>query len=372
MQAGGRLLLGSTDSPTRNNGRSMSGRARSGPGRHGERTGTHSPRQTRASRPEGRALTSTSSRPSVHHLLANLTAVLFSLALLVLFTGILNRLEGLQGVCSEWPFCLVPLPRNTGAWLALSHRLLSALLPVIMLPWLLGIVLHHGLRRRTGGAAILAAALLAGQAWLLHSAPTLTGLPATIHLMLALLFAAALVYVWQRSHSSAGPRGENAPVPIAHAVQAALAVLLLSQAVTGSHLARRQEGLACPEFPACHVERIVEKDGARLESRYLPSPDPLQSDRHRAMQHRWMGFALVAISLWLLHRTRRMSIAPANALLLALLGLQILLGAFSVKWGLPMLGRLLHAATGMAAFLLAFWNTLVLDTRGSAPTRRPL
>lgn len=289
------------------------------------------------------------------------TAFLIALTVLLLFTGILIRLEGLQNRCTDWPFCLHPLPRDIRTWVALAHRLLAFLLVLFLLPWMLAIGLHRLLRQRMGIPALISLSVLITHAWLIRLDPMLPGPLATMHSLLALLFLFSLILAWSHCHRLVLHSGRMAPIPAAQIVQAGLAVLLLVQATTGSHLAQQEEGLACPEFPACYVQRVIDGDEARIESVIVPVGHSMQSAQQRAMNHRWLGIMMMLAALWLLHRTRRTAMAPWNALLAATLGLQILIGAFSVRWGLPMLGRLLHAATGMAAFALAVSNSLAWD-----------
>ena len=122
-------------------------------------------------------------------------------------------------------------------------------------------------------------------------------------------------------------------------ITAALFFLLL---IWGNIVAGMQAGLACPDWPLCH-------------GKFLP---PLRVDVWMEFLHRVLA-ALATLALLLLARRRIASYRGAQRLIpvaaLALVALEIGIGAAVVLLGLPVQLTTVHFMIGLAVFLLVLY-----------------
>jgi heme A synthase len=290
--------------------------------------------------------------------LARVTA-LFTFGLIVL--GAIVRSTGSGLACPDWPLChgrLLP-PLQPQVLLEWSHRAVALVVSVLtgaLAAWILAVA---PLRRVLARAMLLALGLLALQivlgaltVWkLLHFSVV------TLHLGNALLFLAALVALAERAGregATDGP-GTSRPRGLAWIVVAAT----LGQILLGGLVSTNHAGLACPDFPGCH--------GA-----WWPAGShPLE---HLQMTHRWGAYVLTALLLFAWARTRRAADPRVRAgaeAALALVAVQIVLGAFNVLLAVPVWLTAAHLATATALWVLVVLNALGPRGRRGPPPPPP-
>jgi len=141
-------------------------------------------------------------------------------------------------------------------------------------------------------------------------------------------------------------------------------MIVVAQILLGGWTSTNYAALACPDFPTCQGEWWPEADyadgfvlwrelGVNYEGGVLDGPARVAIH----MAHRvgavvtvvWLGL----LALWLMLRYGRVSeVRTAGALLATALGLQVLIGIYTVLWHLPLWLATLHNA-GAALLLLA-------------------
>ncbi|UCE30457.1 MAG: COX15/CtaA family protein [Burkholderiales bacterium] len=329
------------------------------------------------------------------------TAVL-TLALLML--GAYVRLTDAGLGCPVWPGCyrqLTPLQASSDiqaaeqaapqgpvtmpkAWKEMVHRYLATVVGAMIV----GLLIRAWLAR-VRGAGRHVARMYAGDegagggddwrvngardAWLLLillAVVILQGLfgkwtvtlllkPAIVtgHLIGGMLVFALLVWLWQRQQPDTRLVD---PEPLAVlAAPALIGVLLVAaQVALGGWVSTNYAALACTDFPLCQGRLIPEMNfgdafhvlrelGMTGEGELLP----LTALTAMHWTHRVMAVLLLAYLLWLGARSARAGERPLAALLLAVLGVQWLLGISNVLMSLPLAIAVMH--NGGAALLLA-------------------
>ena len=279
-----------------------------------------------------------------------LTVVTVVFTLVLIGVGALVRTTGSGLGCPDWPLChggvLPPLERT--AIIEYSHRTVASIVG--------GLVVAQSIwafrdRRRDGGVAMLAVAslpLLALQAWL-GKETVERELPAevvTFHLAAALVLFAVLALI--AVFAIQGPERRRLLTPQHRAfARAALIASALTGTVLviGSYLVGSDAGFACTGWPNCPEAAIPFLDGSRLQ--------------HIHWIHRISVLGgLVGVG-WLWLATRRL---PEDARVLrlgasavvALYGLQILVGAGNIWTDFSEAIRVLHLVVGSA-----IWATLI-------------
>ena len=271
-----------------------------------------------------------------------LATTLLVFALIVL--GSVVRTTGSGLACPDWPLCqgrLIP-PWQFNVMVEWSHRLVALLVSLLVLS-LAGWSLSQGpLRRRLGGLAVLAVALLATQVllgaltvWKLLDPSVVSG-----HLGVALLlFATLLSYTLVAQRAAETDEPPSRPVRPAGLWPAFLGATLLTflQALVGGMVSTHHASLACPEWPTCNGQ-------------WFPALEGLVGLH---MLHRFGAYLLTAVVMVAASMSR---VAPdpgvqaGGRMALMLVVAQTVMGVCNVFLGAPVWLSAAHLATAVAVF----------------------
>jgi len=286
-----------------------------------------------------------------------LAALALVLTWLLMVVGATTRAEGAGLSCPDWPLChghVVPpvdramypeAPRYAvhRVYLEFSHRVLAACVAAttLVLAWRLR------QRRRTRRAALLLG-LLAAQV-MMGAVTVLAGnAPWTviIHLALALSYLSAVAATLVQEL----PLSPHAPVGSVRDVL--LLALVDVQLLIGVVVSAHGYGLACLDFPLCEPGL------------------PLAGAVAWQVAHRVAGFSILAAAVMAVV-FRPLHFRRHGALLLALVLIQVALGAVNVLWRLPPLASGAHLGVAVLIHLallrpLLGWGAPrdVVHTRG--------
>jgi heme A synthase len=277
--------------------------------------------------------------------------------------GAVVRITGSGLGCPDWPFCngqVIPNLADYHVSIEWSHRFVGTAAGLLMVATAVVAMVMYRRRRTTPAAmsqrlviASVAGVLLIIVQGVLGGITVLTGntpFTVAIHLGNALLVlaAAVLVALWAgRLLPGAGRRSPSGSMRafIAAAVGAYLIVL------SGAYVVGAGAGLACPSWPLC---------GAASSSSF--------TDIH--MLHRIVvalgSVAIIQAAVIGARRWRGTPMAMAGYLTIALLAVQVAVGAFQAVLGLPPVLRAAHVAlasavwTGVVLMAGAAW----LETQG--------
>jgi cytochrome c oxidase assembly protein subunit 15 len=282
------------------------------------------------------------------------TGVSLAVALVVLGSWV--RINGAGLACPDWPLChgkLIP-PLEGGVILEWLHRLVAllegfVLVAVLVAGWrvrreiagvwptLLALVAIFFVQVGLGGATVL----------LGNSPPSVMLHWGTAMALLAALTTLAVLAIL--APQPGAPRAGADPVAVGLGIAA---LFTFATACLGAYVSSSQAGLACPGVPAC--------DGTLLGT---TSAQALQMF-HRLAAGTVVLTALIAAGAAL--RSHSNAVRTFAGVGLALVALQITLGALNVLWGLPVALREAHAANATLTFL-AFVIAAVLETLAPAP-----
>jgi heme A synthase len=259
-------------------------------------------------------------------------------AFLVAILGSWVRVNGAGLTCPDWPLCngaIVPALQG-GVVLEWSHRAGAYAVSLIVVATL---VAGWRVRSQIRGlvpvlgalaALLVAQVLLGGATVLLGNSP----LSVMLHWGTGMaLFATFVVLAIQSMLATSGPARFDAGTARLLGLAAAIAFVTMC---IGSYVGSSYAGLACPAFPQCDATLLGHTDAQRLQ-----------------MLHR-IAAALLALAAivsataaWLASpRVRRFALLGV-----ALVGVQVLLGAANVAWALPSALREAHAANAALVFI---------------------
>ena len=299
------------------------------------------------------------------------------LAFLVVVAGAYVRLSDAGLGCPDWPLCYgrsVPAQIADGdalakAWKEMAHRYLAGALGILI--FVLALISWR--TRQSPWLATAIVALVIFQAALGMWTVTLLLRPAIVAAHLAGGMATLALLVWfalrqWEFDASPAARALRGPAVAGLAVVAA-------QIVLGGWVSANYAALACPDLPLCLGQALPPMDFGNAfhvlrELGVARDGEPLSREALTAIHWSHRAFALVALGVlaWTVWKTRRVAeLRPLGMLVLALLGLQIALGAANVALGLPLALAAAHNAG--AALLLA--SLVVLNFfcfRGLRPT----
>jgi len=270
------------------------------------------------------------------------------LAFLVAVLGSWVRINGAGLTCPDWPLCRGALvPSLQGAVvLEWAHRAGVVVVTALVLATLAA---GFPLRRRIAGLgpALVALPIVLGVQIALGGATVLLGnspLSVMLHwaagMTLFAAFTALAVLSFVEPRTVRAPFGD--PVALAAAAAAFFAfVTMCAGAYVGSSFA----GLACTTFPAC--------DGTLLG---VTDPQRLQMF-HRSAAGTLGACALLATILAFARAAKPVRIAAACGL--ALVVIQVALGAANVAFALPPGLRAVHAANAALVFVAFVVTSLV-------------
>ena len=268
--------------------------------------------------------------------------------------------------CPDWPLCFgawVP-PPDLNAWIEHSHRLVAAL-AVGPLVGAVALITVFSSRRRdrtllvaalVAGALVVVQALLGGQVVIQQLRRELV----TGHLAMALTVLAMTIVIAERAASGPLPRRRiGGPT----ALIAATTVAVFAQMLLGSWVTGHNAGLAFPDFPLMN--------GGLLPSLTAP-------EQGIQLAHRALAVVVLGLVLWRARAVRRSAADPLArrlaGLAVALVLVQLLLGAANVWSRLSALFVVPHLAVGAALFAVLVWLSLralrVLAGTGARETPR--
>lgn len=259
-------------------------------------------------------------------------------AFLVAILGSWVRVNNAGLTCPDWPLCkgaLVPALQG-GVVLEWSHRVGAYAVSLIVVATLLA---GWRLRARIVGlvpvlgalaALLVTQVLLGGATVLLGNSP----LSVMLHWGTGMaLFATFVVLGMQALLAAGGPARFDAATARLLGLAAAIAFVTMC---IGSYVGSSYAGLACPSFPQCDASLFGHNDAQWLQM------------LHRIAAALLALAAIVsAVAAWLgSPRVRRFALLGV-----ALVGVQVLLGAANVAWALPPLLREAHAANAALVFI---------------------
>lgn len=278
--------------------------------------------------------------------------ILCGVTYLLIVWGAVVRTTGSGLGCPDWPLChgqIIP-PFRTDVLIEYVHRLLATLVGLGTLAFAIFVWSQKELRSVLGNWCATMVGLLVLQVALggvtvrteLHSHIVAT------HLAVALIFLAALFYMWLRMRGDFDRSAARAqPRTIWYHLSHITLLLLFFQIVLGGLVAAGNAGLACPDFPTC------------LGS-WWPA---LHGNVALHFLHR-LGAVLILLFLSILALGARQ---PHGArlpmvihLLLVGVVVQILLGIGSVMMHLPTAMRIAHNAVAVFLFLVLMTATYEL------------
>ncbi len=324
-----------------------------------------------------------------------LSLVCALLALLVIVLGAYVRLSNAGLGCPDWPGCygkamlsdsiqfkadaekLFPdAPLDTGkAWKEMSHRYLAGALGVSVL---MLFPLAWRLKQQRKTALIWASVLLGlmvSQAalgmWTVHL--KVMPLMVTLHLLLGLVSFWTISWTYLRS----GPDLRMRPAGTGPAGFAWFGMCcLFLQISLGGWVSSNYASLACTDFPFCQGQWLPMAGYA--DAFNFPARDAasMSADAKAFIHalHRWGALmTFVVLSLVMLSATGEQQPKPvrrSGLWLSFLLLVQIVLGIFSVKQGLPLTLAVAHNA--FAALLMLPLLGIVFFSRYALPDEAPL
>ncbi len=272
----------------------------------------------------------------------------------LVIVGVVVRATDSGMGCPDWPFChgqVVPALGDFKAWAEWIHRLIAAVIGLLVLGIAVLAVLDHRDRPTLVLGSIGSVALVGFQAWLGEETVRLgnSGPSVTAHLATALIVVGLLTFLFVRAgHSARMPfRGSSQRFTLlaAFTALAAYAVLLF-----GSNVTARDAALVFPDWPLMGGV-IIPPFGA------MPSGAQLLAVTNAL--HRYVaaivGVLLVATWLvaWRGQRTNRVLFRLVTIAAL-LYPLQAVVGAFQIWTQLAPWTQVVHVA--LAAFI---WTAAV-------------
>jgi cytochrome c oxidase assembly protein subunit 15 len=285
------------------------------------------------------------------------TALMFALIII----GSVVRTTGSGLACPDWPLCngqLIP-PMQFNVMIEWLHRLVALLVSVLLMATVAWVFIHREVRARLGALAGLSVLLLFTQ--VLLGALTVWKLldPGIVgaHLGVALMLFASLLTI----ALSARARAEESPAPPAAdrglAGLFGLATFLtFAQAMLGGAVSTTGAGAVCPDWPTCNGV-------------WFP---PLEGAVGLQMIHRWGAYALLAVMLLVLVRSRGSAdpvLRAGGAMLFALTMTQAMFGILNVLMGVPVWMSAVHLGTATAMLAMGVALTFLAATPALSPVR---
>ena len=243
-----------------------------------------------------------------------LVAATLALTLALVIVGVVVRATGSGLGCPDWPFCygqVIP-PLEFKAWAEWIHRLIAAVIGVMVLGVAILAVVDHRDRRSLVAASFGAVALVVFQAWLGRETVRLgnSGASVTAHLAAAMAVAGLLTFLLVRAGYPARLPGRGGSqrftILAAFAAVATFAMLIFGANVTAADAA-----LIFPDWPlmgGAIVPPFGEMPGPDREPGLHPGAPPLRRGRRRAGPGGHLGRRLARPA----RRARRPHALPAR------------------------------------------------------------
>lgn len=285
----------------------------------------------------------------------NLSKYLFFLVLLtylLIVWGAVVRATGSGLGCPDWPLChgqIIP-PFRADVLIEYTHRLLAMLVGLGTLAFAIFVWSRKELRSVLGNWCATMMGLLVLQV-ALGGVTVRTELRSHIvatHLAVALIFLAALFYMWLRMRGDFDRSAARAqPRTVWYHLSHATLLILFFQILLGGLVAASNAGLACPDFPTC------------LGS-WWPA---LHGNVALHFLHRLGGYLVFLMIVLLTVGFRILKGRKCPFVLRALfilVSIQLLLGIGSVAMHLPTAMRIAHNAVAIFLFLVLMTATYEL------------
>ena len=277
-------------------------------------------------------------------------ATLLGIIALIVLGGIVRITDSGLG-CPDWPLChgqIIP-PFESKTLIEYSHRLLASVVGLLVLATLVVAWRRYRHRPWIFRSALISLVLVIGQS-ILGGAAVLTELETyvvMIHMAMAQALLACYILISLDVWRGFSMATSDIDGRVMLSAAAAIGVLLLI--LSGSYVALTGAAGACNQWPLCQ--------GGKL---WVVSELPLIHVAHRIASV--LALALIAsAALLALRRPSRPDVRLAMFHVIGFFGLQVLVGALTVWWGLPDALRALHVALAtltwgalVAAMLLAF------------------
>lgn len=312
------------------------------------------------------------------------------LALLVIVMGAYVRLSDAGLGCPDWPGCYgkavvsaseqfqadaqAQFPANpldtAKAWKEMTHRYLAAglgVLVLLLLPFAWRAVAHRTVAITWSVALLLLVALQAALGmWTVQF--KVMPLVVTAHLLLG--FSTFWALAWTILKTC--PQASQSPVTNGPRWLAFAGMLvLLAQIALGAWVSSNHAALACSDFPRCQGEwwpAAGLADGFKLATQTADSMSAGGKVAIHALHRIGALVAFLMLSLVMLVATDERypkTVRRSGVLLSGLLLVQIVLGIFSVKYGLPLALALAHNA--VAALLMLPLLGIAFFSRNALP-----
>jgi cytochrome c oxidase assembly protein subunit 15 len=285
--------------------------------------------------------------------------MLWILTLITMVLGPYVRAEDAGLACPDWPLCfghVIP-PYEYRVYLEFLHRVVAGFMGLVFLAWLFYLISVPTIRQTFFKPAVLALLLLVLQIFLGRATVTELLNPCIVksHLLNAILYLAVILYIWKRGRAVIYGSANTMVLP-PRWLQTTVLLAIFFQIFLGGRVSTNNAGEVCSEFPGCYVEHAELNGEVVAKTVYFPSMKDRAFEIH--MSHRYMGYMLVILVGLLAWKSRGTILASRNGLLLALLSVQIFLGAFNVRWSLPVPVTVMHSFTAIVLFMVAWLNLL--------------
>lgn len=304
-------------------------------------------------------------------LLKRLSSIVIGLSLVTMFLGPLVRAESAGLACPDWPLChglVVPWGHGYQVFLEWIHRVAGGITALALAACVFVALRDAQLRAAFAVPALLALGLMITQILLgmLTITKQLDAYVVKSHLLNAILFLSAVVYMRQKARRAIDAGAAEPPVRTLSVIASGVFLaLIFIQLFLGGRVSTNYAGLVCPAFPACYVAETTGADGVtKRDPVYLP---PLIGATEMHMTHRFMAYLLFALSVGLvvLAELTRWPATRAKLawLLLTLILLQIFIGVVNVLNYVPVTITVLHSFVAYLIFLAAWilWLELRFD-----------
>ena len=298
-----------------------------------------------------------------------LVGATLALTLALVIVGVVVRATGSGLGCPDWPFCygqLVPPLGDFSAWAEWTHRLIAAVIGVLVAGVAVLAVIDHRDRRTILFPSIGAVALVGFQAWLGRETVRLgnSGPSVTAHLATALALVGLLTFLFVRAGYPARIAGRGASqlfTLLAADTAIAAGVLLL----LGSNVTSLDAALIFPDWPLMGGALIPPFGAMQPATELLAFTNAI---------HRYVavivGLLLAAtwLAAWRGHRANR-ALFGLVTVAAVLYPVQAVVGAFQIWTQLAPWTQTLHVA--LATFIWTAAVAAVFVSYYSARVRVP-
>ena len=302
-----------------------------------------------------------------------LVAATLAMTLALVIVGVIVRATGSGLGCPDWPFCygqVIP-PLEFKAWAEWIHRLIAAVIGVMVLGIVVLAVVDHRDRRSLVAASVGAVALVVFQAWLGRETVRLgnSGESVTAHLAAAMAVAGLLAFLLVRAGYPARlpERGGSQGLTLLLAFTAVGTFGLL---IFGANVTAADAALIFPDWPLM---------GGALVPPFGDMPADVATLAFTHALHRYVGVvvgvALAAtwVAAWRGRRAGRVDASLFRLITIAavLYPLQAVVGALQVWTQLAPWTQTLHVALAAFVWVAAISATFVSHYGARAATYSP-